>query len=241
MFSFLAEAALFIDDTFTTDKGHFELEYGMQYSKDAQYDHEEDYKSRSREATFYLNIFYGLTDNWDIGITLPYGYVNYDRQIKHNGFMDIELESKYRFFEETELLPALALYAAFISGSANKEKFLGSGRPDAWLNAIISKTLTENLWLDLNLGYYFSGAKGADDALTYGLGLTAGFRERLYLFAELYAEAEFAGKFNENACLAAFSAGYEINPHVFIKAGAAWGISEAADDLMLAGRVCFSF
>lgn len=236
-----AQAMLFVDDTSTTDKGHFEVEYGVQYYKDTQYNYEDNYKSRTRQTQLYLYILYGLADNWDIGITVPYGYINYDRLIKQNGFMDIEFESKYRFFEETDLLPSFALYVDYITSSANDEKSLSSGDQDVWLNGILSKTLTENLWFDLNLGYYFTGGKASDDAFIYCLGLTTGFRERLYVYAELYGEVEFERNFNDNVCIGALSVGYEINPRLFIKTGAALGISDGANDLMISGRISFGF
>lgn len=234
-------AALFVDDTSTTDKGHFEVEYWVQYYKDAQYNYEDDYKSRTRETKLYLYILYGLDDNWDIGMTVPYGYVNYDRETKQNGFMDIEIESKYRLFEETELLPSFAFYIDYITDSGNEDKSLGSGDQDVWLNGIFSKTLTESLWLDLNLGYYFAGGKASDDAFIYSIGLTRGFMEKIYLYAELYGEVEFERNFNDNICLAALSAGYELNSLIFIKTGAAVGISDGANDLMISGRISFSF
>jgi hypothetical protein len=236
-----AHAALFTDDTWTTDKGQFEVEYWVNYYKDTQYDYDSDYKSRTRETKLYLYMLYGLTDNWDIGMTIPYGYINYDREIKQNGFMDIEIESKYRFFEETNLLPSFALYIDFITNSANEEKSLGSGDEDVWLNGIFSKTLKENLWLDLNLGYYFTGGKAADDVFIYSLGVTGGFREKLYIYAELYGETEFEVNFNDNVCIGALSVGYEINPCIFVKTGAAVGISDGANDLQISGRISFSF
>jgi len=236
-----AQAMLFIDDTSTTDKGHFEVEYWIQYYKDTQYNYEDDYKSRTRETKLYLYILYGLADNWDVGITVPYGYINYDRQTKQNGFMDIEIESKYRFFEETSLFPSFALYVDYITSSAKDEKSLGSGDQDVWLNGIFSKTLTENLWLDLNLGFYFTGGKDADDVFIYSLGITGGFWEKLYLYAELYGETEFEVNFNNNVCLGALSIGYEINPRIFVKTGVAFGLSDGANDLQISGRINFSF
>ena len=237
----LCQAALFVDDTSTTEKGHFDLEYWVDYYKDTQYDYDDDYKTRTRQTKLSLYMLYGLSDNWDIGMTIPYGYVNYDRQIKHNGFMDIEIESKCRWFEETNLLPSLAFYIDYITNSANQEKSLGSGDEDVWLNFIASKTLKDNLWLDLNLGYYFTGGKASDDVFIYTLGLTRGFMEKLYVFAELYGEVEFERNFNDNVCLWALSAGYEINPRLFVKTGAAIGISDGAYDLQLSTRLSLTF
>ena len=236
-----AYAALFTDDTWTTDKGHFDLDYWVQYYKDTQYIGDEDYKSRTRETKLYLYMLYGLTDNWDIGMTIPYGYINYDRETKTNGFMDIDIETKYRFFEETNLLPSFAIYLDYITSSANEEKSLGSGDQDLWLNCIFSKTLKEDLWLDLNLGYYFTGGKAADDVFIYALGATTGLTEKLYIYAELYGEVEFEVNFNDNVCVGALSVGYEINPTIFVKIGAAAGISDAANDLQLSTRISFSF
>lgn len=237
----LTEAALFTDDTWTTDKGHFELDYWVDYYKDTQYIYDEDYKSRTRETKFCLYMLYGLTDNWDIGVTVPYGYVNYDRETKTNGFMDIEIETKYRLFEETSLLPSFAFYVDYLTSSANEEKYLGSGDQDLWLNSIFSKTLQENLWLDLNLGYYFTGGKGTDDAFLYSVGITTGFREKLYVYAELYGEVEFECSFDDNVCIGALSVGYEINPRIFVKVGTAVGISDSASDLQISARLSLSF
>jgi len=237
----LTEAALFTDDTWTTDKGHFELDYWVDYYKDTQYIYNEDYKSRTRETKFSLYMLYGLTDNWDIGVTVPYGYVNYDRETKANGFMDIEIETKYRLFEETSLLPSFAFYVDYLTSSANDEKYLGSGDQDLWLNSIFSKTLQENLWLDLNLGYYFTGGKGGDDIFLYSAGITTGFKEKLYVYAELYGEVEFERNFNDNVCIGALSVGYEINPRIFVKVGTAVGISDSASDLQISARTSLSF
>jgi len=236
-----ASAALFVDDTWTTDKGKFELEYGVDYYKDTQYIYDDDYKSRTRETNLFLYLLYGLTDNWDFGMTIPYGYINYDRETKANGFMDIDIETKFRFWEETSLLPSFALFVDYFTGSANEKRSLGTGEQDVWLNGIFSKTLKENLWLDLNLGYWFSGGKDADDVFIYIVGLTRGFWEKLYVYAELYGEAEFERNFNDNVCVGALSIGYEINPSIFVKLGVANGISDGATDLQLSSRIGFSF
>ena len=212
-------AMLFTDATWTTEKGHFDIEYWVQYYKDTQYNYEDDYKTRTRETKMYSYILYGLADNWDIGITVPYGYVNYDRTTKANGLMDIEIETKVRLLEETNLGPSLAVYVDYITSSANDEKSLGSGDQDMWLNCIFSKTLKDDLWLDLNLGYYFTGGKAANDVFIYALGLTRGFWEKIYIYAEVYGETEFEVGFNDNVCLGSLSLGYELNPHLFLKIG----------------------
>ncbi len=236
-----ASAALFSDDTWTTEKGHLEIEYGINYYKDTQYNYSEDYKSRTRESKLYLYLLYGLTHNCDVGLTVPYGYVNYDHQTKENGFMDIDIESKYRLFEETNLLPSFAFYIDLITSSANEKKSLGSGDQDLWINAIFSKTLKKDIWLDLNLGYYFTGGKDSDDVFIYTLGLTNGFKEKLYIYTELYGEAEFERNFNDNVCVIAISLGYELSQYIFIKSGTAIGISDGANDLQISSRIIFSF
>jgi len=144
-----AYAYLFTDDTSTTEPGHCTVDFWTQYYKDTYF--QDGDKSRTRETKLYLYSTYGLTNNWDIGITIPYGFLNYDRTTKTNGFMDIDIETKMRFFEETNLAPSLALYINYITASANEEKSLGSGDQDLWINGIFSKTLNDNLWLDCNL------------------------------------------------------------------------------------------
>jgi len=234
-----AYAYLFTDDTSTTEPGHCTVDFWTQYYKDTYF--QDGDKSRTRETKLYLYSTYGLTNNWDIGITIPYGFLNYDRTTKTNGFMDIDIETKMRFFEETNLAPSLALYINYITASANEEKSLGSGDQDLWINGIFSKTLNDNLWLDCNLGYYFTGGKASDDVCIYSVALAQGYYDRLYIYGELYGETEFEVNFNNNVSIVALSVGYEINQIVFVKTGVACGISDAANDLQLSGRLSLSF
>ena len=93
----------------------------------------------------------------------------------------------------------------------------------------------------MNLGYWFSGGKDADDVFIYILGATSGFGEKLYVYTELYGEVEFERNFNDNVCLGALSVGYEINSRIFAKSGVAIGISDGAYDLQISTRLSFSF
>ena len=236
------QAALFIDDTSTTDKGHTELEFRLDYYRDVEKEFdteiEEDVKEASKEwdTTAYLS--YGLANNWDIGITLPYQFLD-DSEGKVNGFSDLVIESKYRFWEEGQILPSYAFYLDLKTDSANEYKRLGTGKKDYTINNIFTKNIGSNVF-DLNLGYVFVCGK-PEDILFYSFDIARDLTQKLNLCAELYGETVFKRDFDENVFIGALSLSYQINKILSVELGYGAGISKASPDYQISNKLTFSF
>jgi hypothetical protein len=238
-----AEAALYIDDTSTTGKGHFSLEFSADYYKDVEKefdpDSEEYTKTVSKEVSLTPCLYYGLTDNWEAGVTMPYTFLDDSSSGKVNGFGDLVVGSKYRFWEETDILPSFALAFDLKTDSANDDKGLGTGKKDYTLSSIFTKTAGDYVF-DLNLGYVFVGG-AADDIFLYSVDAGYDLNEKLSLCAEIYGETNFAGSFDDNIFCTALSLGYEMNEMVCIESGVGIGISKASPDYQLSTTLTFEF
>ena len=237
-----AQAALFIDDTYTTDKGHIWLEFCLDYYRDVEkeFDTEigEDIKEASKEwdASTYLS--YGLANNWDVGITFPYQFLD-DREGKVNGFSDMAIESKYRFWEEEKILPSYAIYLDLKTDSGDEGKRLGTGKKEYCINNIFTKNIKNNVY-DLNLGYIFIKGR-PDDVFFYSFDIARDLTENLNLCAEVYGETVFKGDFDENVFIGALSLSYQINKILSLELGYGAGISKASPDYQISQKVTFSF
>jgi len=238
-----SEAALYTDDTCTTTPGHFETEFSVDYYKDIEdeYDPEtEEYTKiifKMTELSIYTS--YGLTANWDVGVTCPYQFLNDSNNGEVNGFSDIFLESKYRFWNESKFLPSFALYFDLKTDSANDEKFLGTGKKDYTLNSILTKNIGNNAF-DLNLGYIFVGDQ-ADDIFFYSFDFSRDLTDKIGICSELYGETNFKGDFDENIFCLALSLIYQINKIISFESGIGIGISKASPDYQFSNSLTLSF
>lgn len=237
-----SQAALFIDDTYTTDKGHIWLEFCLDYYRDVEKEFHagigENIKTASKEWDTGVYLSYGLANNWDVGITLPYQFLD-DSEGKVNGLSDLIIESKYRFWQESKILPSYAFYLDLKTDSANEDKRLGTGKKDYTINNIFTKNIGSNVF-DLNLGYIFVGGE-PDDIFFYSFDIARNLTERMNLCAEIYGESDFKGSFEENIFVTALSLGYQINEIVSFESGVGIGISQASPDYQISSAVAFSF
>ena len=238
-----SQAALYIDDTSTTDKGHFEVEYTIDYYKDIEkeYDPEtEEYaKTVSKETDLSVYTSYGLTNNWDIAVTVPYQFLNDSSTGEVNGFSDIVAETKYRLWNESKFWPSFALYCDLKTDSANDDKSLGTGKKDYTLNSIFTKNIENNVF-DLNLGYIFVGGK-ADDIFFYSFDFGRDLTDKISICSEIYGETTFESNFDKNIFCWALSLGYQINEMISFELGAGIGISKVSPDYQFSSTITFNF
>jgi len=236
-------AALYIDDTSTTDAGHFDLEFSVDYYKDIEkeFDEEtEEYdKTIYKETCLTQSIYYGLTERWDISAYLPYQFLNQTTYGKVNGFTDFAVETKYRFMDERPNWPSFAISYDLKLDNGNDGLGLGTGRKDHFINAICTKDFGKNIF-DFNLGYTFIGG-AADDLLSLAFDWTYAFNERLYLCNEIYADTILRGTFDDNTLCAASSVSYDFNSFISAEVGVGFGLSKASPDYQYSGSVTFSF
>ncbi|MCM8781719.1 MAG: transporter [Candidatus Omnitrophica bacterium] len=221
------------DDTETIETGHWEIEFGASYLKYVESSYEDGKFSKKvfRETTLEVSAKYGILNNWDAGITIPYIFADNPEEKNLDGFEDIQIQTKYRLFEEKNILPYYALGVTLKTQSANEDKGLGTGQVEVGVNNIFSKEIG-NFTTHLNLGYNFlTKRKGQDDTFCYGLAWEyALLKEKLNLVGEIFGETNFKGDFDANPMSGLVGLNYALTKQLAFDIGSNFGISESAPD-----------
>jgi len=236
-------AALYVDDTYTVDKGKGEIDLGFDYVKDIKREFdcetEEFPKTICKETQIYTYLAYGLTGNWEINLYIPYEFSNDTNEGKTNGFEDVSIGTKYRFFEEKRLLPSVAASFDLKTESANEERGLGTGGKDLSLAGIFTKVIGRKTF-DLNLGYTFAEGK-LIDVFYYVFDLTYDLTDKLSLCNEVYGEKSSLGGFSKNASYYGVSFSYDFSEVISFDSGVSFGLTEISSDYQFSNSLTFSF
>ncbi len=138
---------LITDDAGTQGKGKYLLEINGQYG------HDKDHGTIQNTTPTATTLTYGVVNSLDVAVGVPYSLIRTkDDQgtTHHDGFGDVGLSAKWRFYEKEGLNLALKPVITFPTG--DKDTGLGTGRPTYSLFFITTKEL--NPWaFHLNLGY----------------------------------------------------------------------------------------
>jgi hypothetical protein len=143
---------LITDDTGTQGKGKMQLEINGETGYDKE--KEDGVTIKARESEIAAAFSYGIRDNIDIVIGLPYVWIEEkeDGEITadENGISDVSLEVKWMFYENGGL--SLALKPGITLPAGDEEKGLGSGRMSYSITFIATKEM-EPWAFHLNLAY----------------------------------------------------------------------------------------
>lgn len=138
---------LITDDTGTAGKGKFEIEIG------AEYGHEDEDGVTENSIEIVPVFVYGLADNIDIELCVPYQYIRIKKSgttTTEDGISDIEIDLKWRFYEKDGL--SLALRPLISLPTGDEEKGLGAGKIAYSLLLFVTEEIKP--WsFDLNFGY----------------------------------------------------------------------------------------
>ena len=118
------------DDAGVVDKGHFEMEAGLEYANQTD-----------KEVGLSLVIKRGMLDNLDLGIEIPYTFIDFAEGATSDGFGDINLSAKLNLLKEQDNLPAMAVSFQLKTDSGNDDKSLGTGKREYAVNYIASKSI----------------------------------------------------------------------------------------------------
>jgi hypothetical protein len=153
---------LITDDTGTQGKGKMQIEINGESGYDKE--KEDDVTIKARESEIAAAISYGIQDNIDIVLGLPYVWINEkedgDVTADENGISDISVEVKWMFYENEGL--SLALKPGLTFPTGDEEKGLGSGRMSYGLTFITTKEI-EPWAFHLNLAYTHNEYKLEED------------------------------------------------------------------------------
>jgi len=227
-----AARPLSVDDAGTVDKGEFELEAGLEYVN-----------QQDKEVTLGFVLKTGILDNWDLGVELPYKFIDFQAGSKTDGFDDMSITTKYNFFEETDALPALSVSFSLKTDSGNDDKSLGTGEQEYTINTILSKSL-DTITIHFNIGYVIkddSTEENLRDVLTYGFALEYPLNEKFNLVGEINGENERRNKFDDNPMYGLIGFNYSLTESITYDLGVGFEISEASPDFNITTGLTFGF
>lgn len=145
---------------------------------------------KSRHPDFYrfTNQFaHGVTDNIELDITIPY-ITKWNDSI--DGFEDIAIGLKHRFFNEGKYGPSIA-YIVSVSLHSGRTEFSTEGSIGGGI--IISKRVGP-VTGHVNLLYARPGSGQFRDDITFATGLDFSAAHNFKILGELYAKKSYAGK-----------------------------------------------
>ena len=215
-----AARPLTTDDASTVAEGKFQLETGLDLV--GQDSHDETLLSPS------VTLTYGLLENLDLAIGGQYlfRYTDKDRDVSGPG--DLEFKAKYRFIDEKGWLPSLAIVGILKIPTASESKGLGSGKADCNISAIFTRSLSENVFLDVNLGYTLVGQSGADNAFNASVAGRFAVSRQWTLVGEVAVVNNFNGRSGDDLHSALLGTQYQITGNAVWDTGVEVGRSNGA-------------
>jgi len=228
----LAARPLSTDDAGTVDKGAFEVEYGIEYIN-----------GTDNETGLCLVVKRGLFSNMDVGVEVPYTFIDSKSASDSDGFSDISISTKLNLLRDKEVIPDVSLGFAYKTESGNDSRNLGSGKPECSLNGIFSKAF-ESFAVHFNAGYSFKkdfNNEDNEDVLTYGLAFEHALGERANFLAEITGETALARQFNDNSCSALWGVNYLLKDNVTLDFGIGTEISKADPDFKVTSGITVGF
>jgi hypothetical protein len=223
-FPAFAARPLTTEDTWTVEKGTFQLEAGVDATRQDNHD---------RETTPSLILSYGLLQRMDMGIGSAYSFVHPKDRENEKGFGDTEVKLKYRPLDEKDWRPAFAVLGKLKIPTASQSKGLGTGKTDIAMMAIATKNLSKRVVLHLNLGYTFIGEHGANNELNYSGAVQFILTDEWALVGEIVAVNNCNGRHGDDPFSGLIGAYYLITDKIIWDAGVEIGMNKAAPDFRI--------
>lgn len=172
---------------------------------------------------------YGIIDNWEVGLDVPYLSYDVDNGPSEDGISDMNIWTKYRFINEDNNNFGLAAGLNVKLATGDDDKGLGTGETD-WMPFIMGTYKPcDKIILGAKVGYDVIGEpEGADVDDEWHGTLWGGYmvQPNLGIVAELYGNTE-KGK-DPLAIDAGVTYGATENVGLFAAVG--WGLNDAAPD-----------
>jgi hypothetical protein len=145
---------------------------------------------RSSRPDFYRftgQVGYGLTDNMEFDITIPY-VMNWEGST--DGFEDMAIGIKHRFFDEGKYGPSIA-YLLTASVPSGRDEFSTEG---SYGGGIIVSKRVGPVTAHVNLLYSRPLTGRFKDDVTFAAGLDFSAAHNFKILAELYAKKSYSGR-----------------------------------------------
>ncbi len=222
-----AARPLSTEDAGVVDTGHAEAEVGFEYVKQAD-----------EEMNLSCVLKYGLVNNVDAGVEVPYHFIDVKAGDDVDGLGDVSVCAKYHLWDEGDTAPAAAVVFTLKTATGDEDDGLGSGELDYGLNTALTKGLG-SVTAHANAGYTFVG--GGEDVFSYGLAMEYPLSETVNIVGELTGETAFDGDFDENPCQGLVGLNWALGETVTLDVGVGFPISDASPDLTVTTGLTAAF
>ena len=233
---------LITDDAETQGKGKVQVEFNSQFDSDKETQNGVTAESTGGQVLTILS--YGLADNTDLVLTLPYqwskvkeeGVTVYDEK----GISDTTCEVKWRFFEKDGLM--LALKPGVIFPTGNESRGLGAGR--VGYHAFFIGTKEAEPWeFHANVGYIRNENKVDEEKDIWHASLAAGYEifKNLELVGNIGIERNRDKTASGNPAFLLGGVIYEVSENFTVDCGVKYGLTAAETDWSLMAGVAFRF
>jgi hypothetical protein len=233
---------LITDDAGTQGKGKIQIEINSEFSRDKEKEGGVAIKERGGELATIIS--YGITDNADIVLGIPYQWFRIkedgDTVEKEDGISDISLELKWRFFEKDGL--SLALKPGITLPTGDEDRGLGTGRVTYRLFFITTKEIKP--WaFHLNLGYIRNENKVDERKDLWHLSLASEVEvtKDLKAVANIGIERNPDKSSNTHPAFILGGLIYSINENIDIDFGIKGGLNKPETDLTFLAGMALRF
>jgi len=218
---------LITDDAGTVGAKNFELEANVEYAND----------NGNSGTQLAATLTGGVRENIDLVITVPYLFLRtkkgYDR-IHEDGFADMLVEMKWRFYEKDGF--GLALKPGIILPAGDEDKGLGDGKAAYSLFFVASKEL-DPVNIHFNLGY-IKNRRELRDIWHYSIAGEYQVSKPLILVANIGGETNPDRESNVHPLFLLGGAICNVTENFDVDFGVKTGLNKAeADYTLLAGII----
>ncbi len=210
------------------EKGNYRLETGLLFNR---------FSSDTRDANLAIDIRYGLIQNLELDIQVPYLFREEDGE-HENQIGDVLLRAKVRFIKGREANP-LSISGQLILKlpTAARDRFFGtSGEPDLGFVAIASKEFTP-VTAHINFAYIFIGNPSfgdEPDQIRYALGLELQtIEEPLVLVGEISGSTEIGNSASKGTLILLGGINYKVDQNMSVDSSVGFGLTHDSPDYLV--------
>ncbi len=180
---------------------------------------------------------YGITDDAELALRVPYSWLNIDDDYKDHSLGDVVLGGKYRFIyhEDSDLGAGGMLFVKF--GTGDEEKIYATGETDFGARFFLTKGMG-NLGFTLNAGYTVIGEPedyDYDDEINYGGGITLKLSDHLTFITELTGSTAISEGMENDPLDITIGARLHTEKSLVVGLGARYALSEDIDHCPIGG------
>lgn len=211
------------EDAGVAGKGVAQTEVSWDYLK---------WKNDDKEQVLMLVPIYGLTEDLELSVEIPYLIHNPDAGGAEEGVGDVNLVAKCSVVQESISMPAFTVKGVVKMDNGDYDKGLGSGDKDYSLVAVASKTSGPAIFHGM-FGYAWIGDNkdsSLRDITLYGLAADYTLTEPLHILAEVNGNRHPDRNETDHPLVALVGATYKVSDNLTFDAAYRKGLNDSIPD-----------